>query len=107
MLQAKKALILDREPFRYRTFLSDIAGQDIHAHGGDVAALIEQVATWLRDEVRDRDVPGGRAIATEYERFRADVPDICAVKRLYLDEITFKDFRAMAAEWIDVDNAGG
>jgi hypothetical protein len=64
------------------------------------------VATWLRD-VRDPDVPGGRAIATEYERFAADVPDICVVKRLHPDEITFKDFRAMAAEWIDVDNANG
>jgi hypothetical protein len=103
--RAKKALILDREAFRYQAFLSDIAGQDIHSHDGVVDLLIEKVATWLRDEVRDPDVPGGRAIAAEYARFRADVPAICAIKRLQSDEITFKDFRAMAAEWIVADSA--
>ncbi len=105
--RAKKALILDRAPFRYQSFLSDIAGQDIHSHGGDVALLIERVATWLRDELGDPDVPGGRAIAAEYARFRADIPAFCAVRRLHPDEITFKDFRAMAAAWIVADNAAG
>jgi hypothetical protein len=104
--RTKKALILDREAFRYQAFLSDIAGQDIHAHDGEVDVLIERVATWLRDEVQDPDVPGGRAIAAEYARFRADVPAICAVKRLEPEEITFKDFRAMAAEWIRGDSGG-
>jgi hypothetical protein len=70
----KKALILDRDPFRYQAFISDIAGQDIHAHGGDSLRLIEKIATWLRDEAGDPDVPGGRAIAGEFERFRAELP---------------------------------
>lgn len=102
--RAKKSLILDRTEFRYQEFLSDIAGQDIHAHNSDVDVVIEIVATWLRDEIRDPAVPGGRAIAQEYARFQADVPQICAVKLLHVDEITFKDFRAMAAEWIRADN---
>lgn len=96
----KKALILDREPYRYQAFMSDIAGQDIHAHGGETARLIEAVATWLREEVRDPDVPGGRAIATEFARFKSQVPDICADRQLHQDEITFRDFKAMAEEWI-------
>ncbi len=33
----KKLLILDREPHRYQSFISDIGGQDIHAHGGEVS----------------------------------------------------------------------
>jgi hypothetical protein len=101
----KKALILDREPYRYQAFISDIAGQDIHAHGGDFRRLIEEVATWLRDEARDPDVPGGRAIASEFERFRADLPAIAAAKRLEPDELTFKDLTAIAAEWILADSA--
>src|SRR5260370_27384943 len=40
----KKALILDSEPYRYHAFISDIAGQDIHAHGGEIQRLIEEVA---------------------------------------------------------------
>lgn len=58
----KKALIFDSEPYRYQTFISDISGQDIHAHGGNIQRLIEQIATWLRDEAQDPNVPGGRAM---------------------------------------------
>ena len=39
-----------------------------------------EVATWLRDEARDPDVPGGRAIVAEFERFQADLPAIAAAR---------------------------
>lgn len=97
--KAKKALILDTEAYRYQQFISDIAGQDIHAHGGDVD-LIEEVATWLRDEVRQPDVPGGRAIAEEYRDFTAELPGMCAGQRLHPGEITFKDVTLLVAGWI-------
>lgn len=103
----KRTLVLDREPYRYQQFISDIAGQDIHAHGGDTDALIEQVATWLRDAAHDDRVPGGRAIATEFAAFSAAVPAICAGRRLHPDELTFLDYRAMAAEWILAMPGGG
>ena len=98
--RGKKSLILDREPYRFQQFISDIAGQDIHTHGGEVPRLIESVATWLRDEAREPGVPGGRAIAAEYARFRADLPAVAAAKHLEPDELTFKDLAEIAAEWI-------
>jgi hypothetical protein len=45
--RAKRALVLDREQYRYQRFISDIAGADIHAHGADPGKCIEQVATAL------------------------------------------------------------
>src|SRR3954453_16452915 len=36
-------LILDIEPYRFQKFLSDIAGQDIAAHGGNVDIAISRV----------------------------------------------------------------
>jgi hypothetical protein len=45
--KTKNCLILDREPYRYQQFMSDISGQDISAHGGDPAALITKVRDWL------------------------------------------------------------
>jgi hypothetical protein len=33
----KRTLVLDTQPYRYQRFISDIAGQDIPAHGGDPA----------------------------------------------------------------------
>src|ERR1700724_550287 len=43
----KKALILDRERYRYARFISDIAGQDIQEHGNDPSQLIRKVRNWL------------------------------------------------------------
>ncbi len=97
---SKKSLILDRDGRRYQSFISDIAGQDIHSHGGDVNHLIERIATWLRDEGRNSAVPGGRAIASEFVRFKAGLPAIAASKRLDIDELTFRDLAAIATEWI-------
>jgi hypothetical protein len=99
-LKKKKSLILDREEHRYQSFISDIAGQDVHSHQNDVNRLIGKIATWLRDEARDPNVPGGRAIADEFERFHLDLPAIAASKSLAPDELTFKDLAAIAAEWI-------
>lgn len=96
----KKSLILDRALHRYQTFMSDIAGQDIHSHDDRVAVLIERIATWLRDEGPSERIPGGRAIADEFERFRSDLRIIASSKRLQLNEVTFKDFTNIAAEWI-------
>ncbi len=96
----KKSLIFDREDHRYQSFISDIAGQDIHSHGSQIGRLIEQVSTWLRDQAQDPDVPGGLAIAAEFDRFRADLPTIAATKRLQPSELTFKDLANIAADWI-------
>lgn len=102
--KTKKTLILDREAHRYQAFISDIAGQDIHSHDGVIALLVERVATWLRDEAHDPDVPGGRAISGEFARFHGDLPAIAASRRLEEDELTFKDLAVIAAEWIIIDS---
>lgn len=44
----KRCIILDRKPYRYQKFMSDIAGQDIHSHSGSTQKLISEVAAWLR-----------------------------------------------------------
>jgi hypothetical protein len=96
----KKALIVDRERFRYQRFMSDISGQDIHSHGGAVGQLIQQVAIWLRDQARDSRVPGGTAIAAEFARFYEELPRIRAALRLESEELTFREFRGIALDWI-------
>ena len=32
----KSCIILDREQYRFQRYISDIAGQDVHSHGGEV-----------------------------------------------------------------------
>jgi hypothetical protein len=96
----KKTLIFDRDPFRYQSYISDIAGQDIHPHKGDVDALIGDLAAWLRDEARDPKVPGGVALASEFGKFKVDLPAIVDDMRLQLSELTYKDLVEIVVRWI-------
>lgn len=96
----KRCMILDSKQYRYQKFMSDIAGQDIHSHGNTTAQLIEKIASWLREEVADPKVPGGKAIMAEFKTFSKAVPHICKTKQLHVNELTFQDFRKMAETWM-------
>lgn len=99
--QAKKrCIIFDREPHRYQRFLSDIAGQDIHSHGGEEATAIRLLAGWLRRQTRVSNVPGGNAIANEYAEFRAALPNILQVRNLSMDEVTFSDYTEIIVQYL-------
>lgn len=96
----KRALILDIEQYRYERFISDIAGQDIRSHGGDVLRAIEAVATWLRIQSRSTKVPGGRRIAEEFSEFQRRLPEILKAQHLDPEEMTFGDYVAIVTAWI-------
>ena len=96
----KRALILDREQYRYQRLISDIAGQDIVSHSGNPANAIAAVTTWLRQQSRVTTIPGGQAVAAEYDQFNRDLPAILAARKLDVSEMTCGDFSAIAAAWI-------
>jgi hypothetical protein len=97
----KSCLILDTEPFRYQAFISDIAGQDIRAHGGDHRRLVTAIRDWLRATSRRATLPGGAEIFGRFRQFQAGLPDICRRLRLEVAEITFVDLLAAIAMWLD------
>lgn len=96
----KRCIILDREPFRYQKFMSDISGQDIHTHKNDIDILIVQIASWLRAESNDKSVPGGKVITKEFRMFSNALPKIAKDQQLTVDELTYPDYLYLAAEWI-------
>ncbi len=99
--QRKKAcIVFDIEPYRFQRFMSDIAGQDIHAHGGRPDRLIEALAGWLRRQGHDSRVPGGRQIAADYQEFRRLLPTFCDARRLHPDELTFGDDTTLMSEYV-------
>ena len=97
----RRSLILDRESYRYRDFLSDIAGQDIHAHHGDSRAAVKEVRDWLRTRSGNRNIPGGAEIWQRYEAFRAELPRMCKTERILAQELTFADYSNFVALWLD------
>jgi hypothetical protein len=102
----KNCLILDLEPYRYQKFISDLAGQDIRAHGGQVSRIVAAVRDWLRTTSGRKDIPGGGDIAARFAEFMSKLPDLCARIALNEAEITYADYYGIAATWLDERIAG-
>jgi hypothetical protein len=101
----KICLILDREDYRYQKSISDIFGQDIRIHKGDPKAAIAIVRNWLRNASPSISMPGGEAIVSRYEAFRAKLPVMCKRLSLSEHELTFVDYTWLVSEWHKEDEA--
>lgn len=96
----KRALIFDTTPYRYQRFISDIAGQDIQYHNGNVVEAITRTASWLRNKSRRTTIPGGAAIAAEYAQFQTSLPEILEGLNLQVQELTFSDYLVLIESYI-------
>jgi hypothetical protein len=98
----KAALVLDEEQYRYQKYISDIAGQDIRAHGGRVDETIKHVRNFLGTH-REPGVilPGGDKLAQRYADFRVELGRACTKLHLNPDELTFRDLTNLIVGWLD------
>lgn len=96
----KICLILDKGQFRYQKFCSDIAGQDIASHDGEVGKLITEIRNWLSDSITEM-IPTGGVIYDRYQSFREGLPIISGTYHMAPEELTFVDFRNMVAFWLE------
>ncbi len=98
----KAALVLEEEPYLYQKYISDIAGQDIRAHGRHPAKAIIEVRNFL-SHYRDDGVvlPGGEKIVERYADFRAGLPTACLGLHLVPEALTFRDLTNLIAGWIN------
>jgi len=71
-----KLPILDREPYRYQQFMSDISGQEFRTWRRSRGTHHK---SRLAQHRRERSIfPSGSAIATRFALFQSDIPAICA-----------------------------
>ena len=64
----KVILILEEQPYRYRAAISDLAGSDVEAHGGDFATAVRKVRNWITGQGGFEHVGAARILA-EYGDF--------------------------------------
>lgn len=98
--QQKSCIVFDIERYRYQRFISDIGGQDIHAHEGQVRKLIAELSAWLRGLPGGEHPGGGEAILREYSAFEALLPALCGQRDMTVDEIQFSDFNLFVTEYV-------
>jgi hypothetical protein len=95
----KSILIFDSGQYRYRTYISDISGLDIHQHGSIPARAVARIRHWLRD-TSGVSLRAGSATFDRYVHFREDLPNICAELRLDIQDLSFADFSFTIAAWL-------
>ena len=98
---SKRILILDRERFRYQVFLSDIAGQDIRAHGGDVDTTVTIVRNWLRTASGRTSIPGDIFIRSKFAAFARALPKMCTDGHLNRNALSYADLLSFAQDWLE------
>ena len=97
----KAAVVLDTEQFRYQRYISDIAGQDIRAHGGNPAKAIRHVRNFLSSHTpQSVFLAGPDRIIERYERFRAELPISCAYLHMDPAQLTFVDLTRLIEAYI-------
>jgi hypothetical protein len=67
--EAKSMLILESTRYEYQAAISDLAGCDVEAHGGDFETAVRKVRNWLRSEAK-ADAPGAARIISAYLDFQ-------------------------------------
>ncbi len=100
--RTKSCLILDRDPYRYQIYCSDISGQDIRPHHERAENAIAAVRDWLRTARHtSSQIPGAKRMVERYLEFRINLPALCDVAALDRRELSFVDYRTLVAGWLD------
>lgn len=97
----KVSLIVDEDQFRYKNFISDIAGQDIKSHAKSEEKLIKCIRDFLVTHTGRKSIAGGSYIHGRYVQFLKDLPVILNGEKLKQDELTFIDYSGIVSSWIN------
>ena len=97
--RAKRLLILDTERSRYQRFISDLAGMDIHAHGGDPLRAVRETRNWLANVSR-RILPSADRVVRIYQDFQAALPQIARQLEFDPAAIPYVDFERIVTRWL-------
>ena len=98
----KRCLVLEREPYLYQKYLSDIAGQDIYPHGDDPQEVVRHVRDFLNGVTEGAPLPGVEAILTDYVAFERGLPLVRQELGLGT-ALTYRDFLYVASAFVSGD----
>ncbi|PIC02256.1 hypothetical protein CSW60_04850 [Caulobacter sp. X] len=96
---AKRLLVLDVERYRYQRFISDLAGMDIHGHGGDAIEALRKTRDWLANVSR-RQLPSADRVARLFQVFMADLPALASDLEFDPENVPYVDFERMIVGWL-------
>ena len=105
--ERKKCLVMDKEPYRYQKFISDISGQDIFIHDNNPEEVVRIVRDWLGTASERQTIPGGSIVWRRYQSFlnnKAQVAHECLYEVEDLEN--FNNYTNVIAEWLSRQPSG-
>ena len=96
----RKCLILDSEKYRYRKFISDIAGLDITPHNNSPEELILALRNWLVTASRRTTIPPGQKIKTRFNDFQLEIRKMCQKNRVDYYTMPFIELVQNMTDWL-------
>lgn len=97
----KEYLILDSENFRFKTFISDIGGQDIKSYT-TIDTVVRRIRDWLSNKTVQI-IPSAKFVNDEYKKFLADLPELCENNKWVRDELTYSELVSLTVSWIELN----
>ena len=95
----KRLIVLDEDPFRYQKAISDISGQDVQCHDGEVEEAVRRVRDWLRNVSGRKTLHGGNHMVERYRQYVDDYQTICEELKYDADGLPFNDLWETMVEW--------
>lgn len=103
----KRALVLDTDPYRYQAFISDLAGIDPRAHGGDPRQMVRRTRDWLLTVSKRTTIPTTGPLLASYDRFAEGLTAIAGTAGLDPGNLTYPDFEQMIFVWLNEERTSG
>ena len=97
----KEYLILDSENFRFKSFISDIGGQDIKSYT-TINTVVAKIRDWLSNKTEEI-IPSAKFINDEYAKFLADLPELCENNKWVREELTYGELVSLTISWIELN----
>lgn len=101
----KKCLVHDRDGYRFRQSISDLAGIDVTAHGDDPRRMVSNVRDFLKTAARRLTIPSRPAVLKSYDRFARALPKMALASKIKLSHLGFVDFEALVIAWVAADQS--
>lgn len=98
--EMKKCLVLDKDKYRYRKSLSDIAGGDIYGHDNSIDEVIKSIRNWLVTNSKRVTIPDYKTITDRYYEFEKEFTSMYESKNIILQEITYIELCYHIEVWL-------
>lgn len=101
----KDFIVLDKNSYRFRNFLSDISGKDPIGHDDKSDLALHYVNEWLGQKRIEKsndpsDYIGSKSIADFYQEFLNDFPALCTQSKADINNLLHHEYILIASKWL-------